>query len=208
MNIFMIGHSNHPLKLFKTMVQRESISIIYDIRMIPFSRYVPQYNQTTLPAQLDEWGVEYRYRNDIGPRFEGDEPLYDKSGFNYKKALNRERIISGLSEITAECSESSTVNIAIMATKREPLECHRFLILSRQLIKMGHTVSHILPDETVSTQFLEEKLIATLQRRVKRGTVTLPEECDITDFAYFTQSEKIAKIGMKKYSKLKKKGVV
>jgi len=205
--IYMVGHSNHPLELFQSMLQRENITVLYDIRMIPFSRYVPQYNQTTFPDTLKEWNIEYRYFSDIGPRVEGDTPLYNKDGFNYELALNRERIITGLKKLSEELQEDDRV--AIMATKREPLECHRFLILSRVLQEMGHTIKHILPDETVITADLEEKMIKSMHRRIKRGTITPPEEVyDTLEFAYFSQSEKIAKVGMKKYKVLKQKGVV
>ena len=205
--IYMVGHSNHPLELFQSMLQRENITVLYDIRMIPFSRYVPQYNQTTFPDTLKEWNIEYRYFSDIGPRVEGDTPLYNKDGFNYELALNRERIITGLKKLSEELQEDDRV--AIMATKREPLECHRFLILSRVLQEMGHTIRHILPDETLETADLEEKMVKSMHRRIKRGTITPPEEVyDTLEFAYFSQSEKIAKVGMKKYKVLKQKGVV
>ena len=201
--LYMVGHSNYPLEQFKEMLEREKITLLYDIRMIPFSRYVPQYNQTTLPDALNSWGIEYHYRSDIGPRVEGDTPLYDKNGFNYDKALNRERIVEGLKALMQELHSKDIV--AIMATKKEPLECHRFLVLSRVLQTMGHTIKHILPDETVETASLEKRLTDTLQRRVKRGTVTLPEKYDLLEFAYFAQAEKVAKVGMKKYQALKKK---
>jgi uncharacterized protein (DUF488 family) len=203
---YMIGHSNHPLELFKAMLEREKISLLYDIRMIPFSRYVPQYNQTTLPNTLAEWGIEYKYRSDIGPRVEGDTPLYDANGFNYDKALNRERILEGLKLLVSELNKNDRV--VIMATKKEPLECHRFLILSRVLQNMGHTIQHILPEETVATEVLEKRLVDTLERRIKRGTVDAPENYDPLEFAYFAQAEKVAKMGMKKYKNLKKKKVV
>ena len=204
--LYMIGHSNHPLELFKDMLEREKISLLYDIRMIPFSRYVPQYNQTTLPKTLEEWDIAYKYRSDIGPRVEGDTPLYDKNGFNYDKALNRERIVEGLKLLVSELNEND--NVAIMATKKEPLECHRFLVLSRVLQNMGHTIKHILPDETVSTESLEKRLVDTLQRRIKRGTVEAPEKYDTLEFAYYAQAKKIAKVGMKKYKVLKAKKVI
>lgn len=201
--LFMIGHSNHPLALFKQMIEREKITVLYDIRMIPFSRYVPQYNQTTLPETLRSWGISYLYQSDIGPRVEGDTPLYDKNGFNYDKALKRERIVEGLKLLASQLKAED--NVAIMATKKEPLECHRFLVLSRILQDMGHTIQHILPEETVETKVLEKRLVATLERRIKRGTVEPPKEYDLLEFAYFAQAEKIAKVGMKKYQTLKKK---
>ena len=200
--IYMIGHSNHPLEIFQEMLEREKISIVYDIRMIPFSRYVPQYNQTTLPDTLKSWGIEYRYFSDIGPRVEGDTPLYDKNGFNYNLALTRECIVKGLKKLSSEIQKDDTV--AIMATKKEPLECHRFLILSRVLQDMGHSIKHIVPDATLGTIDLEEKMMQSTQRRVKRGTITPPfGEYNTLEFAYFSQAEKIAKVGMNKYKKLK-----
>ena len=202
-NIYLIGHSNFPLEQFKQMLQRENITVLYDIRLMPFSRYVPQYNQTTLPVELSKWGVEYKYRKDLGPRIEGDEPLYDKNGFNYNKALNRSRISEGLKSIIEE--NKNDVNIAIMATKREPLECHRFLVLTPVLKEIGYSVSHILPTETFNNEYFESKLIETLNRRIKRKTYKIIEENDILYNAYFAQSEKIAKIGLKKYRTLSKK---
>jgi len=202
-NIFMLGHSNYPLEQFIEMLQRENISVLYDIRLMPFSRYVPQYNQTTLPEVLLKNGIEYRYRKELGPRIEGDASVFDKDGFNYQNALNRDRILNGLKDIIEE--NTSTENIAIMATKKDPLECHRFLVLTPVLKKMGHTVSHILPSETISNEACETKLIETLRRRVKRKTVILPKEFDTLYYAYYAQSEKIAKVGMKKYAVLRKK---
>ncbi len=52
---------------------------------------------------------------------------------------------------------------------------------------------------------LEKRLLLTLERRIKRGTIKAPEDCDTLEFAYFAQAEKIAKVGMKKYQTLKKR---
>ena len=185
------------------MLQRENISVLYDIRLMPFSRYVPQYNQTTLPEIMLKNGIEYRYRNELGPRIDGDISVFDKDGFNYQNALKRDRILNGLKDIIEE--NIATENMAIMAIKIEPLECHRFLVLTPVLKNMGYTVSHLMPRETISNEACETKLIETLRRRVKRKTVILPKEYDILSYAYYAQSEKIAKVGMKKYAVLPKK---
>jgi|LGOV01.1.fsa_nt_gb uncharacterized protein (DUF488 family) len=202
-NIFMVGHSNYPLEQFIEMLQRENISVLYDIRVMPFSRYVPQYNQTTFPEELAKHEIEYEYRKELGPRIEGDESVYDNNGFNYNVALSRDRIIKGLKNIVE--NHASLENIVIMATKREPLECHRFLILAPILKEMGYSVSHILPEETITTTACEKKLIDSLKRRVKRKTVSIKDESNLLYSAYFAQSEKIALVGMKKYQKLRKK---
>ncbi len=108
-----------------------------------------------------------------------------------------------MKEIIEENTASE--NILIMAKKRKPLECHRFLVLTPVLKNMGYTVSYILPSETISNEVCETKLIETLRRRVKRKTVILPKEFDTLYYAYYAQSEKIAKVGMKKYAVLRKK---
>ena len=202
-NIFMVGHSNYELATFLEMLQRENIGTLYDIRVMPFSRYVPQFNQPSLKAAIEEMGIRYIYKKELGPRVEGDEPIFSKEGFGYDKVLQRPRLVQGLSDILKDHAEED--NVAIMATKREPLECHRFLVLTPILERLGSKVSHILPDETLSNEACEEKLIATMHRRIKRKTYTFNEIHDEKYNAYYAQSEKIAKVGIKKYSKLKSK---
>lgn len=201
--IYMLGHSNYPLEEFIEMLKREKISILYDIRLMPFSRYVPQYNQTTLPQELEKHGIEYRYVKELGPRVDGDEPLFDKDGFKYDKAVNRQRIIDGIKKIDNEILE--TQNVVIMATKREPLECHRFLVLAPNFKKLGYEIYHILASETIEHSSCEIKLIETMNRRIKRKTFAMSIEKSDLDNAYFAQAEKIAKIGMKKFKDLKRK---
>lgn len=201
--IYMLGHSNYPLEEFIEMLKREKISILYDIRLMPFSRYVPQYNQTTLPQELEKHGIEYRYVKELGPRVDGDKPLFDKDGFKYDKAVNRQRIIDGIKKIDNEILE--TQNVVIMATKREPLECHRFLVLAPNFKKLGYEIYHILPSETIENSSCEIKLIETMNRRIKRKTFAMSIEKSDLDNAYFAQAEKIAKIGMKKFKDLKSK---
>jgi len=202
-NIFMVGHSNYVMEDFISMLKRENITVIYDIRLMPFSRYVPQFNQPNLKQVLKEEGITYIYKKELGPRVDGDEPIFTKEGFGYAKVLARTRLSAGLDEIVQ--SHGKHENIAIMATKREPTECHRFLVLAHILKNKGSEVSHILPDETLSNIQCETKLTAMMHRRIKRKTFTLNEKYDETYNAYYAQSEKIAKVGMKKYNTLKKK---
>ena len=202
-NIFMLGHSNYAMEDFIAMLKREKITVLYDIRLMPFSRYVPQFNQPNLQQVLEEEGITYIYKKELGPRVDGDEPIFTKEGFGYAKVLARTRLSAGLDEIVQSHGEHE--NIAIMATKREPTECHRFLVLAHILKNKGSEVSHILPEETVTNNTCETKLIAMMHRRIKRKTFVQNDSYDETFNAYYAQSEKIAKVGMKKYNTLKKK---
>jgi uncharacterized protein (DUF488 family) len=69
-----------------------------------------------------------------------------------------ERVIEG----------SKKYRIALMCSERDPLDCHRCLLVGRALAERGVRVSHILDDgRIVSQSEIEDKLLENLwpQRR-------------------------------------------
>lgn len=56
---------------------------------------------------------------------------------------------------------SGTWTTAVMCSEREPAECHRALLVARELQQMGHTAAHILPDrpEPLEHRELEQDLM-------------------------------------------------
>lgn len=59
--IFTIGHSNHSLSDFLELLRTYSIQVIVDVRSIPYSRYIPQYNKEKIEAILRNHGFTYLF---------------------------------------------------------------------------------------------------------------------------------------------------
>ena len=60
-HIYTIGHSTHSLEAFITVLQKHTINCIVDVRSMPASAYVPQFNQATLSTYLATQNITYLY---------------------------------------------------------------------------------------------------------------------------------------------------
>ena len=46
--ILTIGHSTHALEAFVTLLQRHCVTVVADVRAVPYSRFNPQFNREPL----------------------------------------------------------------------------------------------------------------------------------------------------------------
>ena len=59
--VYTIGHSNASFDKIAQLLARHGIEVLVDVRSVPHSHYVPQFNQSNLTATLPEHGIEYQY---------------------------------------------------------------------------------------------------------------------------------------------------
>ena len=143
MSIFSIGHSNHSVEVFLDLLRQHGITALADVRSAPYSRFQPQFNKDALERSLKAEGIKYVFLGkELGARSD-DRSCYQNGRVRYpllaKTALFRkglERVMTG----------AQNFRIAIMCAEKEPLECHRTLLVSRALEAEGVAVQHILAD--------------------------------------------------------------
>ena len=66
--VLTIGHSNHPLERFLTLLARHKIEALVDIRRFPGSRKYPHFHRDSLAATLPNSVVEYHWLETLGGR--------------------------------------------------------------------------------------------------------------------------------------------
>jgi uncharacterized protein (DUF488 family) len=64
--IFTIGHSTRTLAEFMPLLRQIDVTLLVDVRSIPRSRTVPQFNRDTLPDPLAAEGIGYRHLPALG----------------------------------------------------------------------------------------------------------------------------------------------
>ena len=141
---FTIGHSNHPVEVFLELLLTHAIEEVVDVRSSPHSRYNPQFNRKTLQATLVDAGVGYVFMGgELGGR-PADPSCYDGSGrVQYDRLAETEAFGEGIRQIVRRAGER---RIALMCSEKEPLDCHRTLLIARVLTAQGVAVAHILAD--------------------------------------------------------------
>ena len=141
---FTIGHSNHSAEVFLELLHRHRIEEIVDVRSSPYSRYNPQFSRKAWQAALAEAGVGYVFMGvELGGR-PADPSCYDGEGrVQYDRLAETEAFKAGIRQVIQRAGEC---RIALTCSEKEPLACHRTLLISRVMAARGIAVAHILAD--------------------------------------------------------------
>jgi len=146
--IFSIGHSNHSIDKFLSLLEGSKINMVVDVRSAPFSRMFPQFNQDTLKKSLGENSIGYLFLGDqIGGRSNDPEDYLDGRVL-YNALAQKEAFKTGIERLK---EGSAKYRIALMCSEKEPLDCHRTLLVSQALASRDIPVGHIHADGTVET---------------------------------------------------------
>ena len=146
--VLTIGHSNHSWEAFAGLLDQHRIDTLADVRSVPSSRFNPQYNRSVLAESLRDVGIDYVYRgNELGGRPQ-DPACYENGRVRYDRMTETGTFRRGLALVK---SEAANRRVALMCAEKEPLECHRTLLVARALVADGLEVLHILADGTVET---------------------------------------------------------
>jgi uncharacterized protein (DUF488 family) len=140
-----VGHSNHPIDKFLSLLTANDITAVADVRSRPFSRRHPQFNKERLAAKLAQHGIAYVFvGKELGARSE-DPSCYEGGKVQYRRLAATDLFKSGIDRVLAGAEK---YRVALMCAEKEPLDCHRTLLVSRALESSGATIVHILSDGT------------------------------------------------------------
>lgn len=132
--LFTIGHSNHEIEAFIELLRRHRVSALGDVRSHPYSRFVPQYSREPLKAALAQAGVSYVFLGkELGGRSE-DPACYRQGKVQYDGLARQPRFAAGIRRVMEGMQRC---NIALMCAEKDPLECHRSLLVARKLFEAG-----------------------------------------------------------------------
>lgn len=185
--IFTIGHSSHDLKTFIGLLRLNNISSIADVRSMPYSKYTPQYNRETLMEELVRNKITYDFLgHHLGARPD-DEEVYTASRLDFAKVAKRDYFKEGL-RLVHEAAR--TKRLALMCSEKDPTQCHRMILVTRNLRSADTKISHILDNGQVETNTDTELRLKTLMGFPDSDLFMSPEA--LIDAAYDRQSEKIA----------------
>lgn len=147
-DIFTIGHSTQSSTQFLQRLKRHAITAVADVRSAPYSRHNPQFNREELRNTLKAEGIRYVFLGkELGARSD-DECCYVNDKVQYRLLAQTNLFRAGIARVV-EGAES--FRIALMCAEKDPLDCHRTILVARELVKLGRNVKHILADGSLET---------------------------------------------------------
>ena len=155
--VLTVGHSTLPYERFLDLLRRANVSAVADVRTAPYSRLFPQFNRKTLSNELRTDGISYVFLGrELGGR-PSERQLYRDGVADYERMARTAEFDQGLDRLLEGARK---YRIALMCSERDPLDCHRCLLVGRALARRGIRVSHLLDDgKVVSHAEIDDKLL-------------------------------------------------
>lgn len=185
--LFTIGYAPHTLDSFLNILGKHKINALVDVRSSPYSQYKPEFNQEPLKEFLTKHKIAYVFLGDYcGARVE-DPSCYVNGKVDYRLVAENEKFKEGLERIK---KGMKSYRIVLMCAEKDPITCHRTILICRNLLSNKIQIKHILSNGKVEDHKDSE------QRLLKVFKLNHPDlfrsEQQRIDDAYSRQGEKIA----------------
>ena len=196
MEIFTIGYSGFTIDSFVYTLKQFDIKCVVDVRSIPFSKFHPDYNKDFLCKVLNENKILYRhYANEFGAR-QNDHSFYDEDGIlDFHKFIASEQFQSGISKV--ENGIQIGYSFAMMCAEKDPINCHRSIMVGQGFKKSGFSVKNIIDENRYESQeALEDRLLDMYfadrnQLSIFDLSIIPPNESDLINRGYVKRNKEI-----------------
>ncbi|GAA4307005.1 DUF488 domain-containing protein [Compostibacter hankyongensis] len=167
--IYTIGHSTHDTDTFIGMLKAYDIACLADIRTLPGSRRVPQFNREQLEPALEKAGIYYVHLKALGglrhtTAASVNTGWRNKSFRGYADYMQTAAFAEALQELMKLAASRTTV---MMCAEAVPWRCHRSLVGDALLVKGWQVI-----DIFSATHSAPHTL--TTFARVEDGVITYP----------------------------------
>ncbi|MGA8768270.1 MAG: DUF488 domain-containing protein [Candidatus Acidiferrales bacterium] len=185
--VFTIGHSTHPQERFIALLRQHGITALCDVRSAPYSRVNPQFNREELKQALRASGIKYVFLGkELGARSE-DPACYEDGKVQYDRLAHTDLFRLGLKRVL---KGMKGYRLALMCAEKEPLQCHRTILVARRLVEHGLDVQHIHADGRLESHSEALSRLIRMLSLPEQDMFQSPEE--LLANAYRRQERRIA----------------
>ncbi len=141
--VYTVGHSTHSIGKLLDLLRRNEITAVADVRSQPYSRMNPQFNREPMHDTFKATGIFYAFLgHELGARSE-DRSCYVDGKVQYDRLAKTDLFQRGLARVT---DGATRYRIALLCAEKDPLTCHRTILVVRHLVARGLSAAHILED--------------------------------------------------------------
>jgi len=153
LHVFTIGYATHTLAEFVSLLKRHGVNAVADVRSQPYGR-VLEFGREALALAMKTRGIEYVFLGrELGARRDEME-CYVNGQAVYKRVAELPVFQEGLACLARNAAK---YNIAVMCAEKDPIDCHRTVLICRHLRKLGFSIQHILADGSLEEHESTEK---------------------------------------------------
>jgi uncharacterized protein (DUF488 family) len=140
--IYTIGHSTRKFNELVEILKKYEVRQLVDVRTVPKSRFVPQFNRDSLKEDLTVQNISYTHLEKLGGLRSTNKPSvnqgwHNKSFRGYADYMQTNEFNEGLKQLESLAKEKTT---AIMCAEAVPWRCHRSMIGDALLVRDWHVI--------------------------------------------------------------------
>lgn len=155
--LFTIGYSGQDMRGFVGLLGANRVDVVCDVRSTPYSTYKPDFSRGPFRAHLNSAGMKYIFLgNELGARPK-DRSCYVEGQATYDRIAKSSFFAQGLARVRAGVEQ---LNLALVCSESDPIECHRAVLVCRNLSDLRSRIAHIHGDGSLEEQdAFDERLV-------------------------------------------------
>ena len=193
--LYTVGYTAFPSPdLLIETLRRYGIRALIDVRSVPYSAHYEQYDRENLRRILGGAKISYgNLASAFGARQE-NRAFYKNGRLDFDLFSRSEAFRKGMRKV--ENGIQQGYSPVLMCAEKNPITCHRAIMVARPFKEAGYRVIHILPGGEEKTQEDLERELLNLYFP-DRDQVSLfdgqnpPDEKERLREAYVKQNDKI-----------------
>ena len=184
--VYTIGHSNGTAERLVGLLVQHGVGTVADVRSQPYSRFNPQFNREDLARVLKASGLEYLFLgHELGAR-SSNSACYRDGRAQYSLIAKTPLFEQGIERLQAAIEDRRVV---ILCAEKEPLTCHRSILIGRYLHERDFDVRHILEDGSLEDH--DASLLRLLALHGMQENHLFHTRDELVAIAYEKQAEQI-----------------
>ena len=186
--IYTIGYSGYHQNLdgFVADLTANGVNVVADVRTSPYSKYAAEFNREMLDVSLRGKGIKYVFLGAALGARPSDGACYINGVVDYDRIMSANFFQGGLQRIQDGIAKGYC--IALMCAEKEPICCHRNILVAHALAKRSVPVRHLI--QLVSGEPAVAEEMSDTESR-------LLEECDMDQLTqgdlFMTNEERVEK---------------
>ncbi|WP_432280447.1 DUF488 family protein [Tropicimonas omnivorans] len=131
--------------------------MVCDVRSTPYSHYKPDFSRGPLRQHLNAEGIKYAFFGDqLGARPK-DRSCYVSGQAKYDRIARTDFFNEGINRLRVGVRK---MNLALVCSEKDPIECHRAVLVCYNLPDLRGNIYHIHPDGSLECQDrFEQRLV-------------------------------------------------
>lgn len=185
--IYTIGYSTFEIDEFIRIIKSHGITAVADVRSSPYSKFKPEFNKKEFQKELKKSDLTYVFLGqELGARVDMPD-CYVNNKVDFKLVAQHAFFLNGITRIRTGMEK---YNIVLMCAEKDPITCHRTILICRALRAFKIEILHILENGQIERHSDIEQRLLTLFNLQEPSIFETTEQR--INQAYDLQAERIA----------------